>query len=112
MGCCGSKPQEKKHGGLGLNTSENKLNNPPPEETLPPELPAEPVQGDIKVYIALYDYDARTDEDLSFNKGDYLEVKAENCQFDWWTATSRSTGKTGYIPNNYVAEVKSLEAEE
>ena len=111
MGCCGSKPQETKHKVPDVNASDNKLNNQAPEER-PPELPAEPVQSDIKVYIALYDYDARTDEDLSFNKGDYLEVKAENCQFDWWTATSRSTGKTGYIPNNYVAEVKSLEAEE
>ena len=106
MGCCGSKPQKKKP---GLDTDDE---NTAPEIPPPPELPAEPVQSDIKVYIALYDYDARTDEDLSFNKGDYLEVKAENCQFDWWTATSRSTGKTGYIPNNYVAEVKSLEAEE
>ena len=67
---------------------------------------------DVIVYVALYDYEAQREEQLSFKKGDYLEVKIEDCNFDWWMAKSRNTGNTGYIPNNYVAEVKSLDAEE
>lgn len=110
MGCCCStrdtKKEEQKDGNIDLVTE-----NVPPDDTRQAS-ESEPAQSDVKVYIALYDYDARTDEDLSFKKGDYLEVKPENCEFDWWMATSRSSGKTGYIPNNYVAEVKSLEAEE
>lgn len=27
-----------------------------------------------KIFVALYDYDARTDEDLSFRKGEHLEI--------------------------------------
>ena len=26
------------------------------------------------MFVALYDYDARTDEDLSFKKGEHLEI--------------------------------------
>ncbi len=112
MGCCGSKEKATKDIGLHENGGKNEggkvrddsLPTPPP--TPPPQ------QNDVKTYVALYDYDARTDEDLSFKKGDFLEVQAEDCQFDWWMAKSRSSGKTGYIPNNYVAEVKTLEAEE
>lgn len=63
-----------------------------------------------KVYVALYDYDARTDEDLSFKKGEQLEI-INDTQGDWWYARSRSTKKEGYIPSNYVAKLKSLESE-
>lgn len=28
----------------------------------------------VKVFVALYDYDARTDEDLSFKKGEQLDI--------------------------------------
>lgn len=63
-----------------------------------------------KVFVALYDYDARTDEDLSFRKGELLEI-INDTQGDWWYARSKTTKKEGYIPSNYVASVKSLESE-
>lgn len=71
--------------------------------------------GGGKMFVALYDYDARTDEDLSFRKGDLLEI-INDTQGDWWFARAKSNktvgGKTeGYIPSNYVAKVKSLESE-
>ena len=66
--------------------------------------------GGKKFYVALYDYDARTDEDLSFKKSDFLEI-LNDTQGDWWYAISQSTGKKGYIPSNYVAKAKSLESE-
>ncbi len=31
----------------------------------------------VKVYYALYDYKAATDDDLSFSKGDKLEILQE-----------------------------------
>lgn len=64
--------------------------------------------GALKVFVALYDYDARTDEDLSFRKGEILEI-INDTQGDWWYARSKTTKKEGYIPSNYVASVKSLE---
>lgn len=63
-----------------------------------------------KVFVALYDYDARTDEDLSFKKGEHLEI-LNDTQGDWWFARSKSTKLEGYIPSNYVAKLKSIEAE-
>ena len=63
-----------------------------------------------KVFVALYDYDARTDEDLSFKKGEHLEI-INDTQGDWWFARSKATKQEGYIPSNYVAKLKSIEAE-
>lgn len=84
----------------------------PPLPTVPQDAPPKSPTAGVRLYVALFDYDARTAEDLTFKKGDYLEVKPENTAFDWWHAKSRSSGKEGYIPSNYVAEVKTLEAEE
>lgn len=63
-----------------------------------------------KIFVALYDYDARTDEDLSFKKGEHLEI-LNDTQGDWWFARSKATKQEGYIPSNYVAKLKSIEAE-
>jgi hypothetical protein len=46
---------------------------------LPSERPAPPPidtleVANAKIFVALYDYDARTDEDLSFRKGEHLEI--------------------------------------
>ena len=78
-----------------------------------PTLPQEqdPTQGlAAKIFVALYDYDARTDEDLSFKKGEHLEI-INDTQGDWWLARSKATKQEGYIPSNYVAKLKSIEAE-
>ena len=74
-----------------------------------------PEPGDLsnglsKIFVALCDYDARTDEDLSFKKGEHLEI-LNDTQGDWWFARSKATKQEGYIPSNYVAKLKSIEAE-
>ena len=69
------------------------------------------MQKGTSVYIGLYDYDARITEDLSFKKGERLEI-INTADGDWWYARSLSTGKEGYIPSTYVAPEKSYEAEE
>ncbi|XP_045159933.2 tyrosine-protein kinase Src42A-like [Mercenaria mercenaria] len=63
-----------------------------------------------KIFVALYDYDARTAEDLSFRKGEHLEIQTDT-EGDWWYAKSLTTKLEGYIPSNYVAKLKSLESE-
>lgn len=64
-----------------------------------------------KVYLARYAYQARTKEDLSFEKGERLMVVGVQ-ESDWWMAKSLKTQREGYIPRNYVAEAESYEAEE
>ncbi|XP_043640945.1 tyrosine-protein kinase Src42A-like [Drosophila teissieri] len=84
----------------------------PPEQIRPvPQIPESDTSGaNAKIFVALYDYDARTDEDLSFRKGEHLEI-LNDTQGDWWLARSKKTRSEGYIPSNYVAKLKSIEAE-
>ncbi|XP_060113491.1 proto-oncogene tyrosine-protein kinase Yrk isoform X3 [Heteronotia binoei] len=67
--------------------------------------------GGVTLFVALYDYDARTEDDLTFMKGEKFHI-INNTEGDWWEARSLSTGTTGYIPSNYVAPVDSIQAEE
>ncbi|KAG0728683.1 Tyrosine-protein kinase Src42A [Chionoecetes opilio] len=60
--------------------------------------------------VALNDYVGRTDEDLSFRRGEPLEVVKETSE-GWWYARSQVTGLSGYIPVSYIARLKSIEAE-
>ncbi|KAM9493465.1 tyrosine-protein kinase Fgr isoform 2-T2 [Clarias gariepinus] len=67
--------------------------------------------GGVTMFISLYDYEARTEDDLSFQKGEKFHI-INNTEGDWWEARSLDTGKSGYIPSNYVAPVDSIQAEE
>ena len=55
------------------------------------------------VYIGLYDYSARTADDLSFMKGNLMYIINDHDD-DWWFACMKDSGKEGYIPSNYVTE--------
>jgi fyn-related kinase len=59
----------------------------------------------------MYDYDARTDEDLSFKKMDKLVV-VNSSDGDWWQAKLVGGTHVGYIPSNYVAPFASMDAED
>lgn len=67
-------------------------------------------------FVALFDYQARTAEDLSFCVGDKLQI-LDTSQEGWWFARHlEKKGESGqqlkgYIPSNYVAEDRSLQAE-
>uniref|UniRef100_A0A9J8C6E7 non-specific protein-tyrosine kinase n=1 Tax=Cyprinus carpio carpio TaxID=630221 RepID=A0A9J8C6E7_CYPCA len=65
----------------------------------------------VTLFVALYDYEARTEDDLSFRKGEKFQI-INSTEGDWWDARSLTTGGTGYIPSNYVAPVDSIQAED
>uniref|UniRef100_A0AAQ4S7R6 Tyrosine-protein kinase n=1 Tax=Gasterosteus aculeatus aculeatus TaxID=481459 RepID=A0AAQ4S7R6_GASAC len=65
----------------------------------------------VTLFVALYDYEARTEDDLSFRKGERFQI-LNSTEGDWWEARSLTTGGTGYIPSNYVAPVDSIQAED
>uniref|UniRef100_A0A8C3SSD8 Tyrosine-protein kinase n=1 Tax=Chelydra serpentina TaxID=8475 RepID=A0A8C3SSD8_CHESE len=83
---------------------------------LPP--PREQKPKNHHKFVALFDYQGRTKEDLSFRAGDKLEV-LDTSQEGWWYASLLlDSGSTrpgqklrGYIPANYVAADESIEAE-
>uniref|UniRef100_H2Z0M8 Tyrosine-protein kinase n=1 Tax=Ciona savignyi TaxID=51511 RepID=H2Z0M8_CIOSA len=60
-------------------------------------------------FVAMFDYDARTKEDLPFKKGENLIIL--NSEGEWWHARSPTTGQTGYVPSNYLALAGGLESE-
>ncbi|XP_029469554.1 protein-tyrosine kinase 6 [Rhinatrema bivittatum] len=64
-------------------------------------------------YVGLWDFRARTAEEMSFAKGDLFQVSAASG--DWLKArrldsAGRVTGE-GYVPFNYVAQKEAVEAE-
>uniref|UniRef100_A0A671QWX1 Tyrosine-protein kinase n=1 Tax=Sinocyclocheilus anshuiensis TaxID=1608454 RepID=A0A671QWX1_9TELE len=75
------------------------------------------LSGGVTTFVALYDYESRTASDLSFRKGERLQIvnntrKLNPREGDWWLARSLTTGESGYIPSKYVAPSDSIQAEE
>lgn len=71
-----------------------------------------------RLFIGLYDYAARTDADLSFKRGDKLEI-IDRTAGGWWMAKHLNpqavlqrgeTRDRGYVPSNYIAKFRSLES--
>ena len=69
------------------------------------------VEPNFPLFVGKYDYTSRTDDRISFKKGDLLHIVSTD-EGDWWFARSKDTGQEGYIPSNYVAEYNALDAEE
>lgn len=127
MGCKGSKEEkpparvgrqqqrENNNGGGQTNKNEAYTGETAPAEVRR-ELPAPPPDGSASsspggLFQALYDYEARTADDLSFKKGQKLKI-INNSDGDWWQAQIFGSDTVGYIPSNYVAPCTSIEAEE
>ncbi|KAJ7922935.1 hypothetical protein B0H13DRAFT_1978588 [Mycena leptocephala] len=73
---------------------------PPPPPPLKPKPKAAPK---IQYVVALYDFVAQADGDLSFSTGDQIEVVERGASAeDWWTG--RLNGQQGVFPGNYVQD--------
>lgn len=64
-----------------------------------------------RIVVALYNYNAREETDVSFMKGDRMEV-LDDTESDWWRVVHLSTRQEGLIPWNFVAEERSVNSEE
>lgn len=63
-----------------------------------------------QIFVALYSYKGRTENEMSFKKGDLLHVIG-NDNSNWWQAKHADTGQAGWIPSNYVAPMQSIDKE-
>ncbi|XP_051887383.1 tyrosine-protein kinase SRK3-like [Pristis pectinata] len=69
------------------------------------------------VFTALYDFCARTSDELSFQTGEEFEILNNDNYSDrpWLLARKRNCNngdkRTGYIPSNYIARKESIVAE-
>lgn len=68
-----------------------------------------PDVADYPVVVAKFNYVQRTDEDLSFKKGELLYILNRDSA-DWWLVKNAS-GEQGFIPSNHVMEYTSIEAQ-
>lgn len=64
-----------------------------------------------QIVVAVYNYQSREMSDVSFVKGDRMEL-IDDSEPDWWRVRHLRTGEEGLIPWNFVAEEKSVESEE
>lgn len=56
---------------------------------------------DKSIYIARFDYQAISSDDLSFSKGEQLEINSDTSKF-WWNGRSLVSGFKGRIPSSHV----------
>ncbi|XP_049725649.1 protein-tyrosine kinase 6 isoform X1 [Elephas maximus indicus] len=70
-------------------------------------------RGPLCLYVGLWDFEARTAEELSFRAGDLFHVARK--EEEWWWATRLDSADRGlaqgYVPHNYLAEKETVESE-
>lgn len=64
-----------------------------------------------QIVVALYTYQGSEFGDMTFKKGDMMEI-VDDSDPDWWVARHLTSGEKGHIPRNYVAFQSSIESEE
>nr|NP_001246799.1 lasp, isoform D [Drosophila melanogaster]AFH04470.1 lasp, isoform D [Drosophila melanogaster] len=57
----------------------------------------------MRVYRAIYDYEAQDVDEVSFREGDVI-FEVESIDSGWMTGRVERTGKTGMLPANYVEQ--------
>ncbi|XP_069123483.1 growth factor receptor-bound protein 2-like [Argopecten irradians] len=61
-----------------------------------------PVKKTLEKVTCLYDFTPDDDDELTFSKGDILEVLEKEVQESWSKGRNTRTGQTGLFPCNYV----------
>ncbi|XP_063868327.1 tyrosine-protein kinase SRK3-like isoform X1 [Scylla paramamosain] len=89
---------------LGADLAETRM----PQEPRPN---SEPNYTVVDYVVGLYPYRANGTNELSFTRGETLEVINKD-DVDWWLARRPGTKSVGYIPVAYVALSSSLESHE
>lgn len=85
----------------------DRYSQPHPHPPQPPSL-----KSAVTVYTALWDFEARDGQELSFKAGDMFEIV--NNSGDWWSAKkidSFGSVTTGFVPFNYMGRAESIESQ-
>lgn len=67
-----------------------------------------PEDDDPQLFVALYDFTAGGENQLSLRKDEHVRILSYNKSGEWCEAHSASE-QVGWVPSNYVAPVNSLE---
>ncbi|XP_071520872.1 uncharacterized protein Abl isoform X3 [Panulirus ornatus] len=65
-------------------------------------------EGDPQLFVALYEFRAQGENQLSLRKGEQVRVLSYNTSGEWCEAHAGS-GEVGWVPSNYITPVNSLE---
>jgi hypothetical protein len=76
-------------------------NTPNASPKVPARIAKPPSQQDRKIAVALHDFAAASNDELSFKSGDKIIVLNEVID-GWWMGEHSSTGKTGLFPTTYT----------
>ncbi|CAH1125498.1 unnamed protein product [Ceutorhynchus assimilis] len=106
--CCSCDSSRKRKSGSSSYTQQT-----PPHLDINPSAVGQHPQNltTRKIVVALYNYEARDSQDISFYKGDRMEVQ-NNSDPDWLFVQHLNTGRQGYIPGVLVAIELSVESED
>ncbi|XP_034412727.1 tyrosine-protein kinase Tec isoform X2 [Cyclopterus lumpus] len=93
--------QSRRHPGHArqVDRSRRKLPLPPPEDQS---------GGWLLIVVAMYDFTAKEDTDLTLKQGEEYVILHKQDQL-WWRAQDKH-GSKGFIPSNYVTEKHRIEA--
>ncbi|XP_013162206.1 PREDICTED: tyrosine-protein kinase Abl [Papilio xuthus] len=73
------------------------------------DLLAHQEDDDPQLFVALYDFQAGGENQLSLKKGEQVRIMSYNKSGEWCEAHTLSGGRVGWVPSNYVTPVNSLE---
>ena len=84
------------------------------QQSINPKEPVSKNQISVKEkpnYIALFNYEKVTNDDMSLRKNDLLKV-FDKSHPEWWQAKNLRTQQTGFVPYNYIITVDDLQIKE
>ncbi|XP_041823989.1 NACHT, LRR and PYD domains-containing protein 1b allele 3-like [Melanotaenia boesemani] len=70
--------------------------------------PSDKIVSTQPVYRALYDFKALEEDEVSFTKDDIIIINSKPVSDGWMTGTVQRTGKSGFLPSNYVECVSGV----
>ncbi|RUP48706.1 P-loop containing nucleoside triphosphate hydrolase protein [Jimgerdemannia flammicorona] len=85
-------------------SSSAKARAPPPPPPAPPAPPAPRAAPAVPVYKTIYPFQGQESGEISFDTDEIIEI-IEKDENGWWLA--RKDGKEGWVPSNYLEEVKT-----
>ncbi|XP_021945888.1 cytoplasmic protein NCK2 isoform X2 [Folsomia candida] len=62
----------------------------------------------LDIMVALYNFTAQNDQELSFEKGDRLEIVDRPSSDPDWYKARKSNGQVGLVPRNYLQELSEF----
>ncbi|XP_030641058.1 protein-tyrosine kinase 6 [Chanos chanos] len=81
---------------------------------LPPQSSSETDNSTV-IYKALWSFEARAEDELSFKKGDQFKILERSPTGDWWKAEridrNGEAKATGFVPHNYLARQEAVDSQ-